>query len=598
MSTKLPPPHDSILSYLTYVCGGMSCLALVLTLIALTWFKDIRRSPSNKIHIYLATTMLLAMLLFLGGAKHYDGMNEHLCKAIAIALHYLWLTMFMWTVVESYNLWLLFIRILQARSSRFIMKLAIMVFVIPGLIVGLTAGISYDSYTDDTVCLLRNSNENNIPMLYFAFYIPIGVSIIVNGGIFIAVVAKIFKKGRYQHFESKVQKIISQLKAVCTLSCVLGLAWVLGFLVFDHPANIAFHYLFTVCNTLQGVLIFIFHCAIKPDIYQKWLYFFCNIGKESKSTPSSRSNTPTKSRLDLFTGMFQKRSSIVTLSTTVTKLSLTKQLTRQRTDSKDSLTAGMQTAVALMKKASLEPLEEKESSVASPSLEPVKIVRKKMLSSRSSLGDQSGHNLTPPGDPVPSYFEFLEAQETNTNNPKRSTLPRSFAIAQTKIKDAVAAISPERHDRPKRKEVSTVATANKDKVIIAGKKIIRSQHMRVEEQSQQLAEIELNLEQRLFVLNSSSPDSSSYASGKRSASPLDLIRGRGKITPTPPPQSEVVKFKRKQTLKQTPKAEIDQLSTLKNGAKFKARLTPKTSLEIKPQTPITTKLSQLEEWIL
>ncbi|XP_063689549.1 uncharacterized protein LOC134822422 isoform X2 [Bolinopsis microptera] len=454
MSTKLPSPHDSILSYLTYVCGGMSCFALVLTLIALTWFKDIRRSPSNKIHICLATTMLIAMLLFLGGAKHYDGMNEHLCKAIAIALHYLWLTMFMWTVGESYNLWLLFIRILQARSSRFIMKLAIMVFVIPGLIVGLTAGISYDSYTDETVCLLRNSNENNIPMLYFAFYIPIGVSIIVNGGIFIAVVAKIFKKGRYQHFESKVQKIISQLKAVCTLSCVLGLAWVLGFLVFDHPANIAFHYLFTVCNTLQGVLIFIFHCAIKPDIYQKWLYFFCNIGKESKSTPSSRSNTPTKSRLDLFTGMFQKRSSIVTLSTTVTKLSLTKQLTRQRTDSKDSLTAGMQTAVALMKKASLEPLEEKESSVASPSLEPVKIVRKKMLSSRSSLGDQSGHDLTPPGDPVPSYFEFLEAQETNTNNPKRSTLPKSFANAQTKIRDAVAAISPERHDGPKLKKRS------------------------------------------------------------------------------------------------------------------------------------------------
>ncbi|XP_063688913.1 uncharacterized protein LOC134822014 [Bolinopsis microptera] len=314
----LDAPHDRILSYLTYVCGGMSCLALVLTLIALTWFKDIRRSPSNKIHICLATTMLLAMLLFLGGAKHYDGMNEHLCKAIAIVLHYLWLTVLMWTVVESCNLWLLFIRILQARSSRFIMKSAISVFVIPGLIVGLTVGISYDSYTDETVCLLRNSNESTIPMQYYVFYAPIGVSSIVNWGIFIYVMAKICKKGRYQHSESEIQKIISKLKAVCTLSCVLGLAWVLGFLVFDHPANIAFHYLFTVCNTLQGVLIFIFHCAIKPDIYQKWSYFFRNIGKKSKNKPSSSSHFP--------------------------------------------------------------------------------------------LGDQSGHDLTPPGDPVPSNLEFLEAQ--------------------------------------------------------------------------------------------------------------------------------------------------------------------------------------------
>ena len=87
----------------------------------------------------------------------------------------------------------------------------------------------------------------------------------------------------------------------------------------------------------------------------------------------------------------------------------------------------------------------------------------------------------------------------------------------------------------------------------------------------------------------------SYASGKRSASPLDLIRGRGKITPTPPPQIEVVKLKRKQTLKQTPKAEIDKLSTL---TKIYARSTPKTSPKIKPQTPITSKLSQLDEWIL
>ena len=51
---------------------------------------------------------------------------------------------------------------------------AIVVFVIPGLIVGLTAGISYDSYSDENYCLLRHSNENNIPMLYFAFYLPIG----------------------------------------------------------------------------------------------------------------------------------------------------------------------------------------------------------------------------------------------------------------------------------------------------------------------------------------------------------------------------------------------------------------------------------------
>ena len=37
---------------------------------------------------------------------------------------------------------------------------------------------------------------------------------------------------------------------------------------------------------ITGLLIFFFHCAIKPDIYQKWLSFLFH--KESKSAPSSR----------------------------------------------------------------------------------------------------------------------------------------------------------------------------------------------------------------------------------------------------------------------------------------------------------------------
>ena len=171
------------------------------------------------------------------------------------------------------------------------------------MIVGLTAGLSYNSYTDENYCLLRHSTGDELPMIYYSFYLPIGrqtgqqwsttlnhefirllpkiiflhfiflsqylanrridfniliflsctgISILVNGAIFVAVVIKVFKKGRYQRFESKVQKLLSQIKAVCTLSCVLGLTWALGFLTFDHPADIVFHYLFTICNCIQG----------------------------------------------------------------------------------------------------------------------------------------------------------------------------------------------------------------------------------------------------------------------------------------------------------------------------------------------------------
>lgn len=49
-----------------------------------------------------------------------------------------------------------------------------------------------------------------------------GAVFLINGGMFIIVLLKIFKKGKYKKFEGKAQKIISQMKAICTLSCVLG----------------------------------------------------------------------------------------------------------------------------------------------------------------------------------------------------------------------------------------------------------------------------------------------------------------------------------------------------------------------------------------
>ncbi|KAL5271089.1 hypothetical protein ACHWQZ_G001671 [Mnemiopsis leidyi] len=600
----LPPEHEKALSYLTYILGGLSCVALVFTLVALLAFKEIRRSPSNKIHVCLTTTMLLAMVLFFGGAKKHNGTDKTICKVVAIMLHYLWLTVFMWTVVESYNLYLLFIRILSARSSTFIFKFVIPVFAIPGVIVGLTAGFSYDSYADENYCLLRHSIGDEVldRVIYYSFYLPIGVSIVVNGSIFIAVVIKVFKKGRYQRFENKIQKVLSQIKAVLTLSCVLGLTWALGFLTFDHPAKIVFHYLFTICNCIQGLLIFFFHCAIKPDIYQKWLSFLFH--KESKSAPSSRnnsrSNTPTKSRLDLFTGIFQKRSSTVTLSTTATKMSLTKQLTRQRSNSKDSLGSGIQTALALMKKASLEPLQEKDSSTANVSPKEERQgfkVRKKMLSSHSSHGSMPGNDITPPGNAIPNYFDFmdLETQETKPRTPKRS-LPRSIVHAETKIRNVVAAIIPDQHSRPptNTKKESPIAT-NKDHVFEVGRNMNKNRQLQAMGERVERRGSELNLEDRLF--GTATPDSEvelPSSCGKRSISPMDLIKGWRRVSPSPPIPPD---FPAPVDSKKTFASDV-QLNQPFQPGQVKEVLSPKGSLEIKPPLPITSKLSQLEEWIL
>ena len=60
----------------------------------------------------------------------------------------------------------------------FVFLTVIPVFAIPGVIVGLTDGFSYDSYADENYCLLRHSIGYEVLdwFIYYSFYLPIGMS--------------------------------------------------------------------------------------------------------------------------------------------------------------------------------------------------------------------------------------------------------------------------------------------------------------------------------------------------------------------------------------------------------------------------------------
>jgi hypothetical protein len=46
---------------------------------------------------------------------------------------------------------------------------------------------------------------------------------------------------------------------------LLGLTWVFGLLVFNRDM-IVFKYLFAICNSLQGMMIFVFHVLINKKV--------------------------------------------------------------------------------------------------------------------------------------------------------------------------------------------------------------------------------------------------------------------------------------------------------------------------------------------
>ena len=172
-------------------------------------------------------------------------------------------------------------------------------------------------------------------------------------------------------------------------------------------------------------------------------------------------------------------------------------------------------------------------------------------------------------------------------------MPRSIVHAETKIRNVVAAIIPDQQSSMK-KEPSIAA--NKDHIMAAGRNINKNRQFRPSDRIERQAGGELNLEDRLFRMGT--PDSEvdvASSSGKRSASPLDLIRGWRRVSPSPPLPPD---FTAPVESRNTSNLQLEHRGDHHQSGTVKEVLSPKASLEIKPPIPITSKLSQLEEWIL
>lgn len=57
-----------------------------------------------------------------------------------------------------------------------------------------------------------------------------------------------------------IAQVSRGIKATLSFFCLLGVTWVFGALAIGGAA-LFFIYLFSICNALQGLFIFIFHCA-------------------------------------------------------------------------------------------------------------------------------------------------------------------------------------------------------------------------------------------------------------------------------------------------------------------------------------------------
>ncbi|XP_025782291.1 cadherin EGF LAG seven-pass G-type receptor 1 [Puma concolor] len=241
------------LKIVTYAAVSLSLTALLVAFVLLTLVRTLR-SNLHGIHRNLIGALFFSQLVFVIGITQTG--NPFLCTVIAIVLHYVYMSTFAWTFVESLHVYhmLTEVRNIDAGPMRFYYVVG---WGIPAIITGLAVGLDPQGYGNPDFCWLSLRDT-----LIWSFAGPIGTVIIVNTVIFV-LSAKVACQRKHRYYERK--GAVSLLRTAFLLLLLTSATWLLGLLAVNSDA-LAFHYLFAVFSCLQGLFVLLFHCVLNREV--------------------------------------------------------------------------------------------------------------------------------------------------------------------------------------------------------------------------------------------------------------------------------------------------------------------------------------------
>ena len=128
-------------------------------------------------------------------------------------------------------------------------------------------------------CFLRPDNY-----FIWAFITPVVLIFIINV-CFLVMAAKImWNQQRKREIKKKSHKVLGWLKALLSLTVVMGLTWIIGLLVVEVEELAPLAYLYTIAVSFQGFFIFVVLVVIQKSVREDiQLFFQSNIKKIKKS---------------------------------------------------------------------------------------------------------------------------------------------------------------------------------------------------------------------------------------------------------------------------------------------------------------------------
>ncbi|XP_033896660.3 adhesion G protein-coupled receptor G3-like [Acipenser ruthenus] len=262
--------HLKILSTISFIGCGISLACLTITLVMYAACRKISNDHSTQIHINLAAALVLLNLFFLPNEHLASFKNNTLCRFLALMLHYSLLCSFTWMGIEAFHLYRLLCKVFNINTSRYILKLCLVGWGLPAVVVGLIIAIKKDAY-GLRIIPMKEANYTNVTMCYITneyntlYYIAnIGYLAVVFAFNTFMLGVTVVKLMSIRSTSSPIEKRRAW-KDICTilgLSSLLGTTWGLAFFTFG-PLSLPGLYFFCVLNSLQGVFIFLWFCALR-----------------------------------------------------------------------------------------------------------------------------------------------------------------------------------------------------------------------------------------------------------------------------------------------------------------------------------------------
>ncbi|XP_068024517.1 adhesion G-protein coupled receptor G1-like [Melanerpes formicivorus] len=262
-SPEITSIHRDYLSIISYIGCLISALASICTILFL-YFRSKQRDQVTSMHIHcnlLGAIFLLDVSFLL--SEHLASGSEATCRAGGLLLHFSLLSCLTWMGIEGYNLYRLVVEVFNAYHERLLLKLCLVGWGLPFLCVALIFLSSWTHYgpfsipihqpsgakaTSATICWLTSPLLHKVVNLGF-----FSLVLLFNSAMLGAMLRELLRQSQRGH---KLQHLL----ALLGLSTLLGIPWALVFFSFAAGAfRIASLYAFTIINSLQGFLIFLWY---------------------------------------------------------------------------------------------------------------------------------------------------------------------------------------------------------------------------------------------------------------------------------------------------------------------------------------------------